>query len=174
MNTPTIIKTLAYRYAKRCWWMDVKDLIQEGWVAGLEAELTYDSTRGEKGAYVWFMVGLALRRYVWHMSVPVSVPYSKGNLGKGLIRCMIEEDMPDTVHLTGEEIMMLRESLCKIADAFRAFDPTGLAEQVILDRRTCSELAKETGTTYKMVAARVIYARNRMKKDVILQEMAGN
>lgn len=66
----------ARRYARRCWWADEEDLVQEATTAALHAtrpDGPFDPECGVPvGAYVWRTCILHLRAYLWRQSSPVS------------------------------------------------------------------------------------------------------
>jgi hypothetical protein len=76
---------VARKYARRYCWVTREELEQEGWMAGLEAALTFDPDRGDNfGYHVWFRVDIAIRRFLWARSSPV------GGAGKGHERECLE------------------------------------------------------------------------------------
>ncbi len=63
----------ARRYKARVWWADLADLQQEAALAALRASRTWDVQCGVPfAAYAWRACALALRRWCWRMSAPVS------------------------------------------------------------------------------------------------------
>lgn len=47
-------RTTAHRYARMVWWADRAALVQDGWVAGLDAAQRFEEERGTPfGAYIW-------------------------------------------------------------------------------------------------------------------------
>lgn len=63
----------AASYKRRCWWADRGDLYQVARVAALQARRTYDPTTGvPRTAYYRRAMVLAVRRWLWEQSSPVS------------------------------------------------------------------------------------------------------
>jgi hypothetical protein len=68
-----VITTLAHRYARRCWWVDERDLQQEGWVTALEVQLKYQpKTIDHARALTWTATAFTMNRHLWWASAPVS------------------------------------------------------------------------------------------------------
>jgi DNA-directed RNA polymerase specialized sigma24 family protein len=66
-----LIEQIAWWYTRRIWWIDVDDLIQEGWSTAAECD-PGDVTDDHFRAYVWRAVSNRLSRYCWGQSAPVS------------------------------------------------------------------------------------------------------
>lgn len=82
MELDRVVNAAAARYAARCWWAELEDLRQEGWVAALEAQQTWDPGRGVPlHGYAWRAVVNHLGNYLWTQCSPVT---GRKNHGKSL------------------------------------------------------------------------------------------
>lgn len=68
----TVIEKVAWWYARRVWWMDVAELIQQGWLAALECGHEKCETDEHFRAYVYRTVSNHLSRFCWKWSSPMS------------------------------------------------------------------------------------------------------
>jgi RNA polymerase sigma factor (sigma-70 family) len=90
-----VVNLAARRYAARCWWADVNDLRQEAWVAVLDAQRTFDPTRGVPlHGYAWRAAVNALRTYTWRAGSPVYAPIKKLDQLAGLTRDELDLELP--------------------------------------------------------------------------------
>ncbi len=87
----SIVNKAARRYARRVWWADRNELVQEGWLAAIQAQRTWSPT-GKAGFrwYVWRSVVVALRNFLLRESAPVKIGASRHlHKLKGLTRVEI-------------------------------------------------------------------------------------
>lgn len=66
-----IVERIARWYAHRVWWIDPRDLRQEGWICALEIQLD-GVDQDYYRAYVYCSVSRRLSRYCWELSSPLS------------------------------------------------------------------------------------------------------
>lgn len=87
----SIVLKIARRYAARCWWAELADLVQEGWLAALRAQHTWKPEGGAPlQVYVSRAVALSLGDYLWRQSSPVSGRRGHGSRMRGLHRASVE------------------------------------------------------------------------------------
>lgn len=74
-----IVKDVSWKYAKRCWWQDRRDIEQQAWTVVLEVKKHYaprDATgaidRNAFGAWAYTAAMRQLSRWMWRESSPVS------------------------------------------------------------------------------------------------------
>ncbi len=88
-DVDALVRRVAARYKRRCWWAPVDDLQQCGWIAALECASTFDPRVGVPYLrYAERAMALQMREVLWRASAPVSA--CKGHSGlealAGLIR----------------------------------------------------------------------------------------
>jgi hypothetical protein len=81
-----VINKAAGYYARRCWWLDVQDLRQEGWAIALQAGARVDLHDSGFGGYVTNAVSRSLSRFCWAQSCLASSA-KPGHELAGLTRC---------------------------------------------------------------------------------------
>jgi len=114
-----LARTAAWRYVGNRWWIDVDDLIQEAWKAGLEALPKIDPARGPDaaGAYVWRAMIMCVRKLVIRSSAPVSCR-DNGTEMKNLIGIMqadLDEIMEEADPAPWAEAFLANEEWrCKV------------------------------------------------------------
>lgn len=68
-----IAKSVAARYRRSTWWASFEDMEQEAVCAIMQAQHTFNPRLGfDEGAYAFRAAVLAVRRYLWQESSPVS------------------------------------------------------------------------------------------------------
>jgi DNA-directed RNA polymerase specialized sigma24 family protein len=106
-----VIRRVAWWYARRAWWFDVGELVQEAWVTVLESGAG-DMTGDEHfQAYVGRAVSRRLSRFCWAQSSPLSDPKAGPHLA-GVFRaplsaCAELEERDPEMELLKREAEML-------------------------------------------------------------------
>jgi len=169
-----VAQKAARRYARRCWWADVKDLEQEATLATVKAARTFDPTVGVPFAgYAWRAAILALKPYLWKMSSPVSASWGDMLNRKlaGMHRAEVDLTIQDERTLQDDELDQRRwcEQVWKRAVAL---DPSGgLAVEVLLMGEKSSDVAERHGVPVQTVYNATTRAKARMTNDKELWEL---
>lgn len=88
-----VVDQVASWYARRVWWMTRDELVQEGWVAALEASSFIPDTPDDKvGGYVRSAVSKHLSRYCWQNSSPLG---SEECGRDGVVRADVDQRLGD-------------------------------------------------------------------------------
>lgn len=94
-----VVRRIAARYKRRCWWAPIDDLRQIGWVAILECARSYDPRVGVPFlGYASRAAVLKMHEALWKASAPCSAGRGRGSLDKlaGKVRAPIEAIDHDT------------------------------------------------------------------------------
>jgi len=124
-----VVEDVVSRYARKCWWADREDLMQEAETVRCEVE-----QRGCPGdAYLRTSVARHLATYLWGLSSPVSAPKDKRREKlKGLQRAPLDVEAPSP-SISPEEAALLRIALEKVSrkmpDLWRLAEPVLLGER---------------------------------------------
>jgi len=169
-----VAKTVARKYARRCWWADKEDLEQEALLTILQCRYTFkqDVHRqphevGDRGVpfekYAARAAMLALRVYLLRESAPVSARGNNGAMGvlAGIFRAPTSslDHTPHEACLQDQEVLhqlwlsKVRAVVARLLDEMDA-TATGaafLAEPVLLHDARPYEVARRTGVPVKRV-----------------------
>lgn len=174
--TPEVkmINSIARRYAARCWWAELDDLVQEGWIALLTAQRIWDPSRNVPLAgYAGRAVMLHLRDYLWRMSAPVTGPSHHGERLAGLCRAPTDflashtqDDGPD---MDAEQ--WWDELTARMETVIREADSSGAAHRVMWLHETPAQVATDLGLRFGVVHARIRAAWRHLRQDTRLREL---
>jgi len=183
-----IVRKVTSRYSRRCWWAEPAELRQVGHVACAEARHTYVAGAGdEPEGYFWTAVVLAVRRFLWSMSAPVSGGKHRPEKSyRGLHRTGIagddgcDETEQRSVHLVDQgpgqfaavEEKQWRERVrARLIDVARV---EGLIPvvPVLLEETTPREVATLLGIAPPAVHAMTARLRSRVVQDGTLWDLA--
>ena len=190
-----VVDRVSHRYAAMCWWADLNDLKQEGWVAALEAKTRWKPEGGASLAtYAEVAIVCKLRTYLWKSSAPVSFSIGGGRkppetraLSFDMI--MSEEQSSNLPgKLAGERLSTVRRQvdqanedtsavemwLIELRTRMREVIAAGLngelAAAVLLDGESATSVANRAGKPPRAVWYAAHQARKRLKIDVSLHE----
>ena len=172
-----VSKKAARRYARRCWWADVKDLEQEAVLATVKAAGTFDPAVGVPFAgYAWRAAILALKPYLWRQSSPVSASWGNiiGRKLEGLQRAEVDLTIPDD---RGDPDTVLDDKRwCEqVWRRAVALDLSGgLAIEVLLLGEKSADVAARHGVPVQTVYNATTRAKARMTNDKELYELWTN
>lgn len=88
-----VVTKIAASYARRCWWVEQDDLVQQGWAVALAAVAGAPSVHAAGLAHV--AVRRSLSRYLWRLSAPVSASDHSTKKLRGVQRAPVSPDEPD-------------------------------------------------------------------------------
>ena len=92
----SVISRVAKNHARKCWWVDERDLQQEGWVTALEVLAKYQpATLDHTRALTWTAVTFTMRRHLWWASAPVSAGRPNRKKLAGMHATELHIDIPD-------------------------------------------------------------------------------
>lgn len=163
-----VARKAAKRYARRCWWADVKDLEQEALLATVKAAGTFDPSVGVPFAgYAWRAAVLALKPYLWKQSSPVSASWNDMLDRKlaGVQRAEVDTTVPEEKDTPDDELDRRRwcEEVWKRA---LAHDPSGgLAVAVLLNGEKSADVAARHGVPVQTVYNATTRTKARIAKD---------
>jgi len=104
--TQRLIRVVARRYARRCWWASVADLEQAGWIAALTALPSFDPQVGVPlEAYVFRAVVYAMRRALWADSAPTSGGWHRPELQRTAQRAPLTDSLVPTAPSPEDEVL---------------------------------------------------------------------
>lgn len=160
-----LVRKMAGRYARRCWWVERDDLIQTGYTAVLEAMWTWDSERGEFAPYAMWMANRDMREYLWSNSAPVSAPRGhRYERARGLFRAPLDAEAhqaPD-----GPEDLLQRAAIYReVMAAVERCDTWGALEATLLDGLSREATGRLLGVSPGTVRGMVLSARKRLCQD---------
>ena len=183
-----IIHRISWWYARRVWWADVKDLMQEAWVTAMECdlEMSDDHFRG----YVWRAVSKRLSRYCWEQSCPVSCSKAGPHLGE-LFRAQVSPSMeesgndPEMEMLSREAGMLiphfqdqLRKRIVQLYDReSRVSSPNPVIAGVVLilvDGVKPNAAAVEAGADIQEIYRTTEWVKKRATEDRVVQVLLAN
>lgn len=163
-----IVRSIAARYKRRCWWADVQDLEQVGFLAVLEAAKRWEPEVGvPRDAYLIKAIVFAMKRELWKNSAPVS-----GGLHRpeeqlaGLVRAPVDNEAhaatsdPEQDLINAQWRAIIRSSL------LQRFSP--VVVDILLEERTSKEVAQSTGVPVRSVYNETASARAQIAGDVKL------
>lgn len=183
----TIVRKVAGRYARQCWWAEPADLRQVGHLAVAEARRTYvPGASDEPEGYFFTAVVLAIRRFLWAMSSPASGGKHRPEKSlRGLRRAEIATDTDDPEDRRGVVLAdhgprqdaqlderrwhaRVRARLMSVATA------EGLMPvvPVLLEETTPREVAAALGLDPSAVHAMTARLRSRVVSDECLWDLA--
>ncbi len=168
-----IVKRVAARYARSCWWADRDDLVQAGWVAAIQARVTFDPRVGVREAgYLWQSVAFSMRRWLWKESSPVSGGMSdprrlRTQQREPLDDAMVSDD-PTPESLLAELQWTERVRVRALAVVGR----DAVALPVLLGESTPREIAAETGRSVREVYTASTRLRASIATDGALWELS--
>jgi DNA-directed RNA polymerase specialized sigma24 family protein len=162
-----IVRRVAARYARRCWWADRDDLAQSGWEAAILARGTFEPRVGvPEAGYVWRAVTFSMRRWLWKESSPVSGGMSDPWRLRVSRRADLDESLPCTTPTPEALLDELRWTERVRARALAVAEQDALALPVLLGEGTPREIASETG-----VPLRDVYAASaRLRTSIVSDE----
>ena len=168
-----IADQVARRYAALCWWAELDDLRQEGWVAALEAERTWRPDGGASLAtYARRAVVLRLRDCLWRASKPVTGPQHRGERLRGLRAVsdavLARREAPDLFEAEKAE-RWWAELRDLVAAAVRHDKHGWIAARALLGPETAAEVAQDINRSASLVHHRSWEARRRIAEDADLK-----
>lgn len=165
-----ICQAAAAHYARRCWWAEVDDLRQEAYLAALRAQRTFQANVGVVAeAYVWRAVVLALAKYLWNQSSPVSGGSQNPKLLKTQQRASGDEldwllSIAPPVDEQVDELRW-REAVHARVDALLRTPEHVLAARVVVDEMQAADVARETGLPVLRIYKLSEHLRDRLARD---------
>jgi hypothetical protein len=164
---------VAKAYRRRCWWADFADLKQEGEVAALLAERSYDPVWGVSWkTYVRRAAQRWISGYLWHESSPVS---GRGRRElEGLHRAPLDEELveefpsPELEATRAQWRAAVRKRLEEVAHR-NAVAEFGI--KVLMSDKPAREWAKEEGLPCEAVYACTHEARVLIANDPVLRAL---
>ena len=176
MELEGIVHGVAGWYAQRCWWAELGDLRQEGWVAALEAKQRPQfealSSSLHRRNYVRQAAFFRLKEYVWAQSAPVDGRKGHGRRTlKGLHRAPLEAlyayAAPDL-----EEVEACERWWAGLSEVVHQVVNNGhdgaVAARVLLAREKPADVATDVGWAIHRVWRASSRARKRIKGDLDL------
>lgn len=157
---------VARRYAARCWWAGLDDLLQVARLACVEAERTFDKRVGVPlDAYAWRAAVNSVRRYLWRMSAPVSASDHHQTEVAGMHRAPVEAALDEEASEPWADAVLndtrwrgrVRSQLFRILARNMEIGDCLLALRVVLDGERPAEVARE----HSVPVAQVYEARRR-------------
>jgi len=146
-----IAKAVAQRYANRCWWADVGDMVQEATVAIIVARRTWDPQVGVPfDGYAARAAALRVKDWLWRESSPVTggLHDPRKNVA-GVHAAELKDDVaPQPARDPGEALdeidwrLRVRRRLRALAGRTRDGD---LAAEVLVRGRPPADVIRETG-----------------------------
>lgn len=169
-----VVNKIARRFAARCWWAEMEDLVQEGWIALLTAKKTWDPSRGVSLTnYASRAVALHLGDYLWHMGAPVSGARGHGRRLEGMHRvpetALERHPTEDTRDPAVEH--WWEETTSRMEEVLRKADSSGVAIRVVWWQEPASQVAEEMGVRTEEVHAKAKLARRYLRQDARLCEL---
>jgi len=155
-----VADSVARAYLRRCWWADLDDLRQEALLACTQAERTWDPKVGVPlTAYVRRAAVLAVRRWLWRQSAPVSASWHKLPELAGLHRAPMDQAPPsDPAAPWADEVLhdsrwqkAVRQRVEELLASGLRTGESLLALPVLLDGVAPSEVAREQGVPIAQV-----------------------
>lgn len=185
-----LVRRIAGKYARRCWWADREELVQVGHLAVVEARRTFDETVGTPfEGYAQRAVVLSMRRYLWEQSAPVSGCSHRPEKLRGLTRLSTDAEagsgdgvdskmtvgdmLSDDGPLADEQLSSarwdrwVRNRLLKLASK----DGLGPLVTVMLEEATVETVAVKYGLTGPAVAAKTLNVRRAARADAGLAKL---
>ena len=167
-----IVNQVANRYARRCSWAALDDLKQEGWRAGLEAR-AWLSIPG----YVHRCISVALYRFVWKESSPVTVNFNKLPVSSLASRYVGEVDGPSADDSPEEQVhheywkAALHSRVAAIARAELYPAHQEAAARCVLKLSNPAIEAVATGFAVPTIEKAATRLRKAMRRDPLIQEL---
>ena len=171
--THTLVLSVARAYKRKCWWAEVEDLAQVGYLAAFEAEPYFDEGVGVPfSAYIRRAIVLAMKRELWRMSAPVSGGMHRPEEQRaGLIRAPCDE------HTKGEpftgakstpdaERAMMQEEWRALVRARLVAHFTPEIVAVLLEERESKEVAQDMGVPPRQVYGATAKAKQTIASDL--------
>ena len=114
------VNTAASWYARRVWWADKADLVQEGGAAALPVAATWTGTPDDLRRYLSTVVQRAIANYCWRTGAPVHA--SRARALRGIVAAPVEaapeatteEDSPEGEIIAHEAASVRREAAEKV------------------------------------------------------------
>lgn len=180
-----VARQVARKYARRVWWADEDDLMQEAREACVRASRTWDSTVGVSlEAYLWRAAMLTLRKWCWRQSSPVSGGMHDPRAHRMGQRTQVHEDTPaaDEPHqgvvlredFVAEEIVTERDwraRVCALVQGLASSPADRLGARVLLGEGKPSEIALEHGVPVATVSAACARLRRRIAGTLDAREL---
>lgn len=173
MTEHEVIEKVIRRYASKCWWADIRDLRQEGWVALLEAKRRFEPQRGTPfSAFAWVCVTFAIRNYLWEQSAPVTGPKHRGRKLEGMQRESVAKirHMPAPGDTTEAEAWWAQVRQI-VSTAILDGHGGHFAAAVLLDGMHPADVAREVGLPATQIYRFTGAARRRIKADEAMREL---
>lgn len=168
-----IVRRVAVRYLRRCWWADKDDLAQTGWEAAIHARETFDARVGiPESGYLWRAVTFSMRRYLWKESSPVSGGMSDPRRLRTGQRAPLDEAMRCEVPPADVLLDELRWTIRVQARALAVVGADSVALPVLLGEATPREIAAETGRPVREVYTASTRLRATIASDDALWELS--
>ncbi len=183
-----VAKKVSHFYARRCWWADPNDLLQEARLAVERAKRTFDPTRGDLG-YFYRAAKLAVANSLWRDSSPVSgdVYRPKGLEGKHRVELTerVEElaldpptfriDLkmgPPSPELTVDTVRWRVRLQIRVRELLEDnTDTLTLAYPVLVEDQKPAEVAKREGVPVRRVYLATQRARYRISGDETINQI---
>ncbi len=173
MELEQVVNAAATRYAAKCWWAELDDLKQEGWVAALEAQQRWNPNYGVPlHGYAWRAVVLHLRNYLWEQSKPVTGRKNHGEVLRGTRRVstavLLDHHADDPLETERAEVWWarMREQARLVVEGGRH---GGVAARVLLDGERVAVVAEDVGWPVHKVWRADHVARKRIARDADLR-----
>lgn len=176
-----VARNAARHYARRVWWANEEDLVQEASAAALQAtrpDGPFDHESGlPVGVYVWRACVLHLRAYLWRQSAPVSESRHKLPTLRGVHR----SELTETSAITDVDALSLLSEK-EWTEEVRAqlnylFDKDGdgaLVSRVLLEEEKPEYVAHTAGIDVQDLYRKTKRAKRALTNNALLFHMMRN